>query len=276
MCDAIDRVGRDPHSRGERVVVNAGDGGRRVAVITGGAGAIGSSIAQTLARDGVRIVLFDKDENARSAVEALPGGAGVHACVVVDVTEQHSVDAAVSQVMSRYSRLDILVNCAGIVLRTDGNKLGIRDIEPEAWRRSLDVNLTSVFLCARAVIPIMETRAWGRIVTISSQGGRTGGAFSSVDYGAAKAGVIGLSRTLAMEVGPHGITVNCVAPGRVKSPMTAHGAEQAQNETFLARLPIPRMADTSEIAATVAFLCSQEAGYITGATIDVNGGGFMA
>ena len=131
------------------------------------------------------------------------------------------------------------MNCAGIVLRTDGNKLGIRDIEPEAWRRSLDVNLTSVFLCARAVIPIMETRAWGRIVTISSQGGRTGGAFSSVDYGAAKAGVIGFSRTLAMEVGTHGITVNCVAPGRVKSPMTAHGAEQAQNETFLARLPSP-------------------------------------
>ena len=196
--------------------------------------------------------------------------------VAVDVTDQQSVETAVAQVVARYDRVDILVNCAGMVLRSEGKKLGIRDIALEAWQRSLDVNLTSVFLCARAVIPIMERHFWGRIVTISSQGGRTGGAFSSVDYGAAKAGVIGLSRTLAVEVGPLGITVNCVAPGRVKSPMTGHEAEQTQSETFLARLPIPRMAEASEIAATVSHLCSTEAGYITGATIDINGGGFMA
>jgi 3-oxoacyl-[acyl-carrier protein] reductase len=248
----------------------------RVAIITGGAGAIGFAIAQRLARGGARVATFDASGTATEAAGRLPGPRDAHLAVDVDVTDDVAVGNAVSAVVSRYGRVDILVNCAGIVLRHDGKKLSLREVEPDDWRRSIEINLTAVYLCARAALPAMCNRGWGRIVTISSQGGRTGGVFSSVDYGAAKAGVIGFSRTLAIEVGQFGITVNCVAPGRVRSPMTAHVGEQAQNEAFLGSLPVPRMAEADEIAAAVAFLCSDEAAYITGATLDVNGGGFMS
>ncbi len=257
---------------------------RRVAVVTGGAGAIGQAIAQSLATASITVALFDlspavgemaADLNPAVGETAAPQGPVGHCGVEVDITEAQAVDAAVAAVTERYGRLDILVNCAGVALRPEGRKPTIAEVDADSWRRSIEVNLTSVFLCSRAVIPAMRAGGWGRIVTLSSQGGRTGGIFSSVDYGAAKAGVIGFSRTLAVEVGRYGITVNCVAPGRVRSPMTAYGSEEQANDAFLQSLPVARMAETSEVAAAVCFLCSEQAGYITGATLDVNGGGFM-
>lgn len=244
----------------------------RVAVVTGAANGIGRGVAQMLADGGATVALLDADPAVAQVAQEVGAALGCEA----DVTDERSVAAAFGRVREQLGGVAILVNCAGVVHRRDGRKVATAELELAAWRWVLDVNLTGVFLCARAALDDMRAAGWGRIVSISSQGGRTGGVFSSVDYGASKAGVIGLSRTLAAEVGPHGITVNCVAPGRVETAMTAYASEQAQNDAYLSALPVPRMARVEEVAAAVAFLSSELAGYVTGATLDVNGGGFMA
>jgi 3-oxoacyl-[acyl-carrier protein] reductase len=248
----------------------------RVAAITGGAGAIGQAVARAIATTGVSVALLD----ANPTVGDLAAQFGIegHRVTghVTDVADPASVAAAFAEVCDTHGGVHILVNCAGIVLRRDGAKVPAADMTFDEWRKTIDVNLTGVFLCVRAALPSMREARWGRIITISSQGGRTGGVFSSVDYGASKAGVIGLSRTLATEVGRDGVTVNCVAPGRVESKMTSYEGEQQQQDAWIAGLPVPRLASTEDVAAAIVFLSSEAAGYITGATLDINGGGFMA
>ncbi len=247
-----------------------------VAVITGGAGGIGRAIAAELARRGAHVALLDTDPGVVELADAGGFGSGLATGHQADVSDPRSVASAIRAVLDQHGHADILVNCAGVVVRRGGRKIAAADLTLEEWQRGIDVNLTGVFLCSRAVLPSMISGGWGRIITLSSQGGRTGGAFSSVEYGAAKAGVIGFSRTLATEVGRYGVTVNCLAPGRVATAMTDNPHEYAQNDVWIARLPIPRMGTPEEVAVAVAFLTSDGAGYITGTTIDINGGGFMA
>ncbi len=248
----------------------------RVAVITGGAGGIGRAVAAELARRGARIALLDSDPGVL-AISRDPAFASRAATGHwTNVADPDSVSRAIDEVLAAHHGADILVNCAGIVVRRDGRKIPAAGMTVAEWQRGIDVNLTGVFLCARAVLPAMKAANWGRIITLSSQGGRTGGSFSSVDYGAAKAGVIGFSRTLATEVGQFGVTVNCLAPGRVSTSMTGNPLESARSDAWIAGLPIPRMGTPDEVASAVAFLSTDAAGYITGTTIDINGGGFMA
>lgn len=248
----------------------------RVAAITGGSGGIGRAIAGELCRHGARIALLDVDPGVVEVARTFDTDDDAVTGHRIDVADPDSVDCAFAGVRSAHGALHILVNCAGIVLRREGRKVSAIEMTPQEWQRTIDVNLTGVFLCSRAAVPMMREAGWGRIVSLSSQGGRTGGVFSSVDYGASKAGVIGLSRTLALEVGRYGVTVNCIAPGRVSTAMTEYESERDQNDAWLATLPVPRMATPDEIAAAVSFLTSAQAGYVTGATLDVNGGGFMA
>lgn len=245
----------------------------KVAVITGGQGDIGGAVAAELASRGADIALLDLAASGAGDQGELPASTTRHRA---DVTRLKEMEAAAAAIVDAHGGIDILVNSAGIVVRRDGARIPAAEMSAQEWRLGIEVNLTGVFNAIRAMLPHMLGRGWGRIVSVSSQGGRTGGRFSSLDYGAAKAGVIGLSRTLATEVGAEGITVNCVAPGRVASGMTANPLEAEQNRSWMATLPVGRMASVGEIATAIAFFCSPEAGYITGATLDVNGGGFMS
>jgi 3-oxoacyl-[acyl-carrier protein] reductase len=255
--------------------VNAGNQGRH-ALVTGGRQGIGLAVGQTFAQSGIRVTLLDIDPSVDDvAAEMSSQGLAVGACRA-DVADADDVAKAIHAARAQRGSVDILVNSAGITLKPGDTKARIEELALSQWRRVVDVNLTGVFLCCQAVVPGMRSNRWGRIITLSSQGGRTGGVFSSVDYSATKAGVIGFSRTLALELGPDGITVNCVAPGRVATPMASSPAEASLSLAFIGNLPIPRVAEPAEIAAAIAFLASDSAGYITGATLDINGGGFMA
>jgi 3-oxoacyl-[acyl-carrier protein] reductase len=167
--------------------------------------------------------------------------------------------------------VDILVNNAGISPKHAGGKLLTIDTPLSEWQEVMRINLKGPFLLARACIPLMRIGGWGRIVTMSSLAGRTGSRLPTTSYAASKAGVIGLSRVLAEEGGRDGITVNCVAPGRIATPMSNESGADVQRE-YAARVPVGRLGVPEDIAAAVAFLCSEAASNITGATLDVNGG----
>jgi 3-oxoacyl-[acyl-carrier protein] reductase len=248
----------------------------RVAVVTGAGRGIGLETAIQMAGSGARVAMLDLDSAVSERAKELRDR-GLHATGhQADVTDPEDINRVFQEVARQWGALHILVNNAGISIKPEGVKGGIEDITLHQWQKVLAVNLTGVFICSQAAVPYMRQAGWGRIISMSSQGGRTGGTFSSVDYSAAKSGVIGFSRTLAKEVGPSGITVNCIAPGRVATDMTSGQTEAKLNASHLAGLPIARMARTSEIAASILFLTTEEAGYITGATLDINGGGFMA
>jgi 3-oxoacyl-[acyl-carrier protein] reductase len=181
------------------------------------------------------------------------------------------VAALVSDARAHFGSVDILVNNAGISPKHNGGKLSTVETPLDEWREVMRINLRGPFLLARACVPLMQERGWGRIVSISSLAGRTGSRFPSTSYAASKAGVIGLSRVLAEEVGRDGITVNCVAPGRIVTPMSNESGADVQRE-YAAKVPVGRLGLPEDIAAAVAFLASDAASNITGATLDVNGG----
>lgn len=247
----------------------------RTALITGGRRGIGFSVAERLFSHGANIVLLDIDlgETEAAARQIDPSGNRVLS-LVADVSDPGAVRRAVDASVARFGSIDILVNNAGISPKHDGKSAPIATMSPEEWKRVLDVNLTGTFLCSQACMEIMKARSWGRIINMSSQAGRTVSTIAGAHYAASKGGVIAFSRSLAAETGAFGITVNCIAPGRIMTPMSAE-AGQAANEQYLKRIPVNRLGYPDDIAATVSFLASNEAGFITGATIDVNGGSFM-
>jgi len=177
-------------------------------------------------------------------------------------------------VLAAFGGVDILVNNAGISPKHDGRKAPVARMGTEEWQRVLDVNLTGAFLCARACLPGMMERRWGRIVHIASQAGRTRSELSGAHYGASKAGLASLARTLACEVGELGITVNSVAPGRIDTPM-AQTVSPEVNERYRAGIPVRRFGTPDDVAAAVSYLASEHAAFVTGVTLDVNGGAFM-
>jgi NAD(P)-dependent dehydrogenase (short-subunit alcohol dehydrogenase family) len=239
------------------------------AIVTGGASGIGEAISRRLAAGGVAVAIFDRAGEAAAATASSIERAGAKAIgVPVDVTDRVAVDAGVAETRDRLGRPTILVNSAG--MSPHGPFL---EITVETWNRSLAVNLTGTFHCCQAVLPDMVSEGWGRIVNISSSSVHSGSA-QLASYVAAKSGVVGLTKVLALEFGRHGITVNTIPPGFIDTPMLreseATGLMNVEQQTV--RTPVGRIGRPEDVAAACAFLVSDEASYITGQIIGVNGG----
>ena len=244
---------------------------RRTAIVTGGGSGIGLAIGARLGAAGNAVAVFDRDaSSATAAAEAIgsAGGAAVGLCV--DVCDRARIDEAVDEVRRRLGRPTILVNSAGL----DGFDPFLT-ISAEKWNRILAVNLTGTFDCCQAVVPDMIEEGWGRIVNISSSSAQ-GGQPLMTHYVAAKAGVIGFTKALALELGPQGITVNTIPPGFIDTPMLRRSEEKGLlgkgAEHHATTTPVRRIGTPEDIAAACAFLVGEEAGYITGQVIGVNGG----
>ncbi|MGD1878591.1 MAG: 3-oxoacyl-[acyl-carrier-protein] reductase [Kiloniellaceae bacterium] len=235
----------------------------KIALVTGASGGIGGAIARRLHGQGATVVLSG---TRAEALEALAGELGERAQVLTcNLGDPAAVDGLVGQVEAAAGQLDILVNNAG--LTRDGLTMRMKD---DDWQQVIDVNLTAAFRLSRACMKGMMKRRWGRIVGISSIVGVTGNP-GQANYVASKAGLIGLSKALAQEVASRGITVNCVAPGMIETPMTDVLNEQ-QRARMLAAIPMQRLGNPDEIASAVVYLASDEAAYVTGQTLHVNGG----
>jgi 2-hydroxycyclohexanecarboxyl-CoA dehydrogenase len=242
----------------------------RVAVVTGAASGIGLAIGRRLAGRGDRVALLDLQGDAvqRAAEDVRATGAQVIAAKV-DVTHRGEVDDALDEVRKKFGPVEIMVTSAGLDAFEP-----FTDITIESWERILAINLTGTFHCLQAAVPDMLAARWGRMVTISSSSAQSGAA-RMAHYVASKGGVIGLTKALALELAPHGITVNTIPPGLIDTPMSRR-AEAAKDLPSLqvigSRIPVRRAGTPDDIAAACAFLCSEEAGYITGQLVGVNGG----
>jgi 3-oxoacyl-[acyl-carrier protein] reductase len=246
----------------------------RVALITGGATGIGLAIAQRLAREGAAIAIVSRDESrlatAAATIRQLETAPRV-AYYSVDVSREAELAAAVERARSELGPIGILINNAGISPKHGGKKAPVRDMTSEEWRTVIDVNLTAAFTASRACIPDFEAQRWGRVISIASVAARSRSDVAGAHYAATKAGLIGFSRVLAVELAPLGVTVNCVAPGQIDTGMT----DAAANAAYLPRIPVGRIGLPDDVASAVAYLASDEAAFVTGAVLDVTGGSFM-
>ncbi|MCM3117575.1 SDR family oxidoreductase [Neobacillus sp. MER 74] len=245
----------------------------RVAIVTGSGSkkGIGRTIALTLAKQGAAVVVADLNaDGIQDTVHAIEEAGGKALGVELNVTSKESNEAMVEKVLQTFGRIDILVNNAGI-----SQKVTVEDMTYEDINRVFNVNMFGLFLCTQAVLKTMKEQKFGRIVSLSSVSAkRGGGVFGGPHYSASKAAVLGFSKNLAREVALDGITVNCVAPGLVNTDIWKSLPED-QAKKVIDGIPMGRPGETEEIAATIAFLVSKEASYITGEEIDINGGSHM-
>jgi 3-oxoacyl-[acyl-carrier protein] reductase len=245
----------------------------RVALVTGASRGIGRAIALSLAAEGARVgVNFVRDRTAAGEVVAeIERNGGQAVAVQADIAQQDQVETMVEQVMAEFGPLDVLVNNAAF-----SSVVPLDQVTDTEWDEVMDVNLKGPFLCARAVMPILKERGWGRIVNVASIAGKYGSAIEA-HYAASKAGVINLTRSLAKHLAPYNVTVNCVAPGSVDTDMFAEWLRMSGNSKAEATTwaPLGRIATPGEVASVVVFLASEPAGFITGETINVNGGVLM-
>lgn len=243
----------------------------RVAIVTGSARGIGKEIANQLAAAGADVVVADIEfDLARETAENIKAEHGTKALALrVNVTSQANVEQVVAETVGTLGGLDILVNNAGVQ-----SYVNFIDMTLEEWLRVLDTNLNSVFLCCKAVWPIMRQQGSGRIINLSSMSARTGGQASPPNYTTSKAGVIGLTKSLARDMGSVGVTVNALAPGIIDTEMIAHWTDE-QREDWRGRIPLARLGTPRDVGNAVVFLASDLASYITGVVLDINGGYVM-
>jgi len=245
----------------------------KVAIVTGAAGGIGSATALALSAEGARAVLADLDGAKLAEVARQIGAAGGEAeAVVADVSDPGDAERVVDAAVARFGRIDVLVNNAGIIRRTT-----VLDITPEEWDKVFAVNVKSIYLLCRGVVPLMAAAGGGSIVNIGSGWGLKGGG-QAISYCASKGAVVNMTRALAIDHGPANIRVNCVCPGDVNTGMLLDEARQvgATPSNFLAEAadrPLGRMGQPGEIASAIVWLASDDSSYVTGAAISVDGGG---
>jgi 2-hydroxycyclohexanecarboxyl-CoA dehydrogenase len=243
----------------------------RVAVVTGAASGMGLAIARSLAARGERVALLDRaGDAARRAAEDLREQGAKAMAAEADVTDRAAIDASLDKVRAELGPIAIMITAAGIDLFEP-----FTEITAESWERVLAINLTGTFHCLQAAVPDMLAARWGRMVTISSSSAQAG-AWRMAHYVASKAGVVGLTRALALDLARSGITVNTITPGMIDTPMlrgaAADGDISKIEKLAASRIPVGRVGTPEEIAAACAFLASDEAGFITGQVIGVNGG----
>lgn len=239
----------------------------KVAIVTGAARGIGRACAISLGQEGVKLGINDINEEDGNAFAKELQQMGIESCFVQgDVTSTDDVKTLFRTVHDRFGQIDILVNNAGI-----SPKLPFYDITPEMFGHVLDVNLKSNFVCSKEAFEYMKDNGWGRIVSLSSLAGVHGGIFSAAHYSASKAGIIGLTKTLAKQMGKYNITVNCVAPGRIATHMTDMLSDE-QKEEIIKKIPIGRLGQPEEIASVITFLASEGGSYITGTCVEILGG----
>ena len=236
----------------------------RNAVVTGGAAGIGFAIAQRLAHSGAQVTLWDRDARALSETSKAIAG-GVHE-IAVDVADEAAVRRALDETVAKMRRVDVLVCSAGIT----GPNLTTWDYPLADWKQVLDINLTGVFVCNKALVPHMRANDYGRIVNIASIAGKEGNPNASA-YSASKAGVIALTKSLGKELATTEIRVNCVTPAAVRTPLFAQMTQQ-QIDWMLSKIPIGRFGEIDEVASLVLWLVSEQCSFTTGGVFDISGG----
>jgi 3-oxoacyl-[acyl-carrier protein] reductase len=244
----------------------------KVVIVTGAAKGIGAAIVEACAREGAKVAALDLGgAGVEQLARALRDGGSDVLALSADVTRSPDIRRAFEAVRARWGRVDVLVNNAGgfAVIRAT------EEIPEEEWNAIVASNLTSVFLCSKAVLPIMKGQRYGRIVNLASVVGRAGAVRVTSHYAAAKAGVIGFTRHLALEVGADGITVNAVAPGTTATARVLKARTPEETRRVAEAIPVKRLGEPGEIAEAVVFLASDAAAFINGATLDVNGGQVM-
>ncbi|MBI2456937.1 MAG: 3-oxoacyl-ACP reductase FabG [candidate division NC10 bacterium] len=247
----------------------------KVAIVTGSSDGIGRAAALIFAREGGQVVLNARGQDRLEATRTALQAVGKPPLVVAgNVSQAAVVERLVGEALQQFGRMDILVNNAGggTLLRF------LEEVTEEEWDLTVDSNLKSAFLCCKAVAPAMKRQQYGRIVNVSSVAGRNVSRLSGPQYSSAKAGMLGLTRHLAQDLGPFGITANAVAPGPTLVDRVARKwalRSEEDRARILANIPLGRLAAPEEVATVIAFLASDDAAYVTGVTIDVNGGSFM-
>jgi 3-oxoacyl-[acyl-carrier protein] reductase len=236
---------------------------RRVAIVTGAGQGLGEAIARRLAADGMHVVVTDvAGERAEAAAASLADASAEK----LDVRDHAALRATVERVRRAHGTIDVLVNNAGVTVNTP-----LFEIDEQGFDDVLAVNLRGVFFGCQLVGPIMREQGWGRIVNLTSLAGQQGGLVAGAHYAASKAGIIVLTKIFARELAGDGVTVNAVAPAAIDGPIM-QALPQARVAQFAEAIPVGRVGRPEEVAALVAFLCGEDAGYITGATMDINGG----
>jgi 3-oxoacyl-[acyl-carrier protein] reductase len=247
---------------------------RRVALVTGARRGIGLATSRALLAAGNHVVMVDRNAFAPDALISPEHLAQVTAAKA-DVTDLSSFRALKERVEARLGSVSILVNNAGVSpKRPDGKSAGILELDESEWAQVISINLTSVMLLCQLFLPAMKEGGFGRIVNVASLAGRTKSLVAGPSYMASKAGVMGLTRAIASEMGPFGITANCVAPGRILTEMAMQAGPEV-NQRYAEQIPVRRLGTPEEVGESIAFLCGANAGFINGAVIDINGGFYM-
>jgi len=242
----------------------------KVAIVTGAGRGIGKAIAIALAREGANVTVSDVDiQTAKKVAREIKSLGWKALAIQVDISDSKEVNRMVQSVLKKFERVDILVNNAAIIKRGS-----IEDLTEEDWDRVMDVNLKGAFNCAKAVVGIMKKQGYGKIVNISSIAGKIGDIASAPCYGASKAGMTCLAKSLARELASYNINVNVVAPHAIETDMSREWSEE-KRKNIIADIPLARLGEPEDVAEAVAFLVSDKAKFITGEVLDVNGGCLM-